>query len=363
MAKSITSIAAEIALELNSTVGGNVTNALNQFEGSIYNIKDEYKTKYYPRIEGKGYYDIPDDFTAENVLWDDIRSVWIKDDNGDFQEAKKITDRSYKDDGAYYWNNNNKICIPPPSKTDSYYTKSDMVVLEAASYIYTGNYEFTSNTIKGNFPYKEGMLITVIGMNGGEYIIESITSAAIVLENASFTIGTYVVTMIGAAVVLSNANISDIAIGDYFAIRYNCSLVGSVSEYVDYYVKCTYFKALTASSVISYAYGVAIDSTRKELYGFGAAQPLAVFVPGIRITYKVPFIKKASDSTAPLLLPDSWSEPYNYFIASKIHEAQKDYNAAKYKRDMAYRLVAQYEESYNKEEPSFPADDMIKSTW
>jgi len=370
MPKTISSILDQVKLENENATSISLVTAFNQFEGNVYNIVDEYKTLYYPRVKGKSYFDLPVDsvyktidiYTETSIKWDDIREIYIKDSNDDFQKAKKITDRDSKI-GSYYWNNNNSICIPPQDKTDPYFTMSDNYVMQQYSNIYNSSYEFTSNSVKGDFTYFcVGMQITIIGVNAGEYVVLSLSASEMVLENATFTTGTYLVTILGAAIQIDFSNVA-ISKGDYFVKRYQIALVNNNYEHIDYLVKCTYSKLLTSSTIISYAYGSVIDSTRMEVSGFGASPIMSVFIPGIRITYKKPFYPKLESSTAHLLLPDTYSDAYNYFIASKIYEYQKNIAVARYKRNIASNIIERFKETYKENKENYPADDIIQTTW
>lgn len=369
---TMTSITADINTEIDTT-DINVTTAINQVEATVHHFVDEYKTLFLPRVKGSTYYDLPihsyyeylTTYTPTYVKWDDIREVYIKDDNGVFQQAKKITDRNYKNSGAYYWSNNNKLCVPPSTSTDAYFARSGYVVMSSYNYSTYGAYEFTANSIKSNFTnlFITGMQITIVGVNGGEYIIESVSSTEIVFKDTVFIVGTYGITIFGAAIKLDSQNVDDISIGDYFVKRYSVALTYNRNEYVDYLVKCSYIESVGLNTIISYAYGSTIDVNRIERVGVGASPIISVFVPGIRITYKRPFSAKALTSILPLMLSREWEEAYNYHIKGKIAEMYKSYDVAKHMIAERDAIIEDFKEFYQSNDEICPADSQIVAEW
>jgi len=349
---------------------------LNQFENSIYNIKNEYKTIWYPRLKNLSHYNIPkDNKSSELIMWNDIRSVQIKDSNGEFQTAKKITQCDFKTSGLYYWYENTNIAIPPPDITDNDFRPGYSTIniinksLKCETPTLSVRPEITSNSIKSvNVDFTTyfipGMVINLkcssVNANNGEYIIKSVTSGEIVLETTKLTPvanDTYLIIE-GAAVSLphvktniikdSNVVIEVIMLRPKFDLKL---------EYFDYYSKVINVKENIASTVLSFGYGDIPDVSEIN-------SVVKVFVPGIKITYKPVYYSKSSiSSTDELILPEQFNEAYNYFIFSKIYEMLEEYEEAKYNHQMAFSMIEQYEDMYNKDEAYYPADDHIITEW
>lgn len=342
----------------------------NQFENRIRAIKKEYKTIWYPRIKNLSHYNIPvDNQENELVLWNDIYSVNIKDSNGEFKEAKKITQRDYKTEGLYYWYENTQIAIPVPNKTDNWFSNySDLMIiknkyLRCKTPNLSVNPEITSNSIKSvNIDFTDyfiaGMVVNLkcssIDTNNGEYVIESVTSGEIILKDATLTAVTNDTYLIIEGAAISIPYISTGITKDSSVVVNVRASVNSKTGYYDYYSQVIGVKEYTSTTVLSFAYDSIPDST--DIYNV-----IKVFEPGIKITYK-PVYYKAGSSTE-LILPDEWSEAYNYFIESKIHEKHEDYSEAAYKKEKAISMIKQYAGIFDNDNAAYPADNQITAEW
>lgn len=349
---------------------------LNQFENAIYNAKNDYKTVWLPRIKGLRHYTIPKDNNITDpkiILWENIRSVNIKDSNGEFQTAKKITERDLKHEGQYYSYENTQLCIPAPEQTDNFFPQyySGITILNKQIICYTSGLsvepEITTNSIKSaNIDFTDyfiaGMTVLLrcssIASNNGSYTIESITASEIIFSDATFT-----AVANDMYLIIEGASISMPYVGtgltdsDSIVVKVTIRDVNLNSIYYDYYCKVTNITEYTTSTVLSFGY----DSIPDVLDIISIDR---VFIPGIKITYKPPYLNKESTlDTTPLLLPDQWSEAYNYFVGSKISEYNEEYSEAQYKREMAFTLAEQFTGNYINDEGNYPADDMIRSEW
>ena len=348
---------------------------LNQFENSIYNAKNDYKTLWLPRIKGLRHYTIPKDNNITDpkiILWEDIRSVNIKDSSGEFQIAKKITERDLKHEGNYYSYENTQLCIPEPEQTDNFFPNyfSTTTILNKQIICYGADLsvepEITTNSIKSvNIDFTDyfivGMTVLLrcssIATNNGSYTIESITASEIVFSDATFTpVANDMYLIIEGASVSMPCVGTGLTDSDSVVTRVIIIDTNSNQIYYDYYCKITNVTE-TTTTVLSFSY----DSIPDVL---DINSVSSVFIPGIKITYKPPYLNKASTTdTTPLLLPDQWSEAYNYFLGSKISEYNEEYSEAQYKREMAFTLAEQFTENYINDEGDFPADNMIIAEW
>lgn len=420
MSTTVSDKIAEIKTEIDV---GTVTDAmllswLNQFEGGIYDdIKTYnqyyYKTFYLPYIKDQNSYMLKNNFLVLNDYKyfnctpssKDIVNVHIWDsDTEEFKECKKIDHRSDKKDGYYYWFDNNIA-----NKNDIYVSKLCLSYTpNITNYIYgagTGSYSYLIEMLSTYITFTENSLTTTqsfipvitdyqyvetgieninfddylltgakvelygcddIGANG-EFIISNIDGNTITFEGSPFIPGTaninsYIVLRSCAlGRYMDHRKINDIKENDYICIGGSkadpATALGVEYPNIDWmywqtYTKCIYL----TTGVISLKYGSLNTNFDQYLY---------LFKPGIKITYIEPYSKKLIDNIATdtLILSEKYEAAYNYFLAAKIHEMQKEYTDAEIKFAKAIDIIESLKDQYKNTEENYPADNQIIAEW